>query len=79
MEGCTRGGAGRGVPGWVYRVGREGAIPVPRPSSQDPYLVIFLRLGPYPRPYDWVYGCFYEVSQTGSRIGSWNDLRIDQN
>ena len=41
-------GAVGGVPGVVrMRVGWEGVLPVPRPRpSQDPYLVIFQRLGP---------------------------------
>ena len=76
---CTQPGMtarwGRGVPGvgygWVGTgEGYTGYYPVPAPG---PIFNLFLRLRPYPRPYEGNSQCSDEVPQIWSRI----DLRID--
>ena len=63
--------AGRGVPGVWYRgSGREGLYRYPTSTLPGPIFSIYLRLRPYPRPYEGYLRLNDEVSWDGSRIGS---------
>ena len=67
-RGCTRGGADEG--GYW-----EGLYRYPTGHPPGPIFMVFLKIRPYPRPNEGLFGVFNEVSQTGSKNGS----RIDQN